>query len=316
MNLKIKTCSALFILIGKSLILPGQDTFKNYTQTIPNSIQKFNMVSVKGGSFQIGSDDSEVLKEEDEIPSRKIVVSDFWIAETELTYDLFQLFFEELKDPEPKVDGITRPSPPYIDFTLGMGKTGGYPANSMQQYGAIMFCKWLYQKTGVFYRLPTEGEWEYAAKLNLDEKAFKDSTQIQSYEWFSNNADNRYHKVATKKPGRLGLYDMLGNVSEWTIDQYDKTYFSKIKDSTLDPVIQKIKRHPTTVRGGNYNTPAFSLRPSNRTMSDPAWNRRDPQLPKSKWWNADAPFVGFRLVRPIKKVTATEIENFFDSYLK
>jgi formylglycine-generating enzyme required for sulfatase activity len=228
------------------------------------------------------------------------------------------MFLDETKDPYPKPDGISRPSPPYIDFTLGMGKTGGYPANSMQQYAVIMFCKWLYKKTGNFYRLPTEVEWEYAAKLSYDRSILNinDTLLIDSYEWYSKNSSDKYHKVATKLPSILGLYDLLGNVSEWTLDQYDENYLKILDNGSINPFSKKTTRYPSTVKGGNYKSKWFDLRPSNRIRSNPIWNRRDPQIPKSKWWNADAPFVGFRLVRPYISPSQKEIEQFFENMLK
>lgn len=317
MHSKLKLWTFVVLTIGMpSMSIHGQTIFENYTQHIANSNISFKMVAIHGGVFSLGRTPEALEKEDDEIPAKNISVTDFWMAETEVVYDLFQLFFEESKDPLPKVDGITRPSPPYIDFTLGMGKTGGFPANSMQQYGAIMFCKWLYQKTGVFYRLPTEAEWEYAAKLNLDSQIAQDSVLLGNYEWYSNNSENKYHMVASKQAGKIGLYDMLGNVAEWTLDQYDNSYYSKIEEGSINPLSPKLKRHPITVRGGHYNTPFKAMRASNRTMSDPLWNRRDPQIPKSKWWNADAPFVGFRLVRPAAQLNEEEISKFFETYLK
>jgi formylglycine-generating enzyme required for sulfatase activity len=236
----------------------------------------------------------------------------------EVTYDEYQLFFEEEKDPKPKVDGITRPSPPYIDFTLGMGKVGGYPANSLQHYAALMYCKWLYKKTGVFYRLPTEIEWEYAATLGMKgiDINWQDTASLKAYAVYANNSNNRYRKVGQLKPNALGIYDMHGNVAEWTLDQYDETYYDKIPDGATDPVSTRTKRYPTTVKGGHYASPAKDLRPANRIPSELVWNRRDPQIPKSKWWNADAPFVGFRIVRPAKQPSKVEIEKFFEINLK
>ena len=108
---------------------------------------------------------------------------------------------------------------------------------------------------------------------------------------------------------------MQGNVSEWVLDQYQIDYYSTLTDSTVDPVRIPDAKHPRTVKGGAYNDEAKDLRSANRLMSDLVWNRRDPQIPRSRWWNADAPFVGFRIVRPLKQPSAAEAESFFQSYL-
>ena len=87
-------------------------------------------------------------------PSILIRLSPFWMGAYEVTFDEYDLFFNDVSLSQNIVtDAVTRPSSPYIDMTLGMGKEGGFPANSMQQYGALMYCKWLYKKTGIFYRL-------------------------------------------------------------------------------------------------------------------------------------------------------------------
>lgn len=271
---------------------------KSYQQAIPQTHVSFDMVAIPSGNLPITS-------------SKKVQIPAFWMAKTELTYDVYQLFFEESRDPEPKPpkdgpDAITRPSPPYIDFSLGMGKVGGYPANSMQQYAAIMFCKWLYAKTGIFYRLPTEQEWEYACLAG----AQIPNEKLGDYAWFQENSGDKYHQVGLKKPNAWGLHDMLGNVSEWVLDQYDEAnYPGKESPVFID------KYADAVVRGGNYQDPANWVSPTLRIPADPIWNRRDPQIPKSIWWNADAPFVGFRIMRPAKQPSAQEINSFFEKYL-
>ena len=94
----------------------------------------------------MGSNAGDKGHQADEGPATKVTVDSFWMEEHEVTYDEYILFADEQSDKDPKPDGITRPSPPYIDFTLGMGKAGGFPANSMSQYAALMYCKWLYKK--------------------------------------------------------------------------------------------------------------------------------------------------------------------------
>jgi formylglycine-generating enzyme required for sulfatase activity len=276
------------------------------------------MVAVPAGTFKMGSADADKQKEADETPQREVSVDAFWMGAYEVTYDEFNAFFlDESISQNTSVDAVTRPSSPYIDMTLGMGKAGGFPANSMQQYSALMYCKWLYKKTGIFFRLPTEAEWEYACRAGATTvyPFGNDAKELDKYAWFKTNSDNRYHKVGEKQPNAWGFYDMLGNVGEWVLDQYSETYFTTIDDKANNPLIEPTNRYPRTVKGGTYQDEAKELRSANRTKSDPVWNRRDPQIPKSKWWNADAPFIGFRIIRPLKQPTAEEAEAFFQKYL-
>jgi formylglycine-generating enzyme required for sulfatase activity len=297
---------------------PADTSFSVYEQAVPGFILKFKMVPIKHGSFTMGSPATEKGRDADEGPQLTFAIASFWMGAYEVTYDEYNTFFtDETFTQNNNADAITRPSPPYIDLTLGMGKEGGYPANSMQQYGAIMYCRWLYKKTGIFFRLPTEAEWEYACRAGTTTAYFfgNDSTQLDQYAWYNHNSENKYHKVGELKPNPWGLYDMLGNVGEWTLDQYDENYFTTEEDVKGNPHIQPTKRHPRTVKGGTFKDEAKELRPANRLESDLVWNRRDPQIPKSKWWNADAPFIGFRIIRPLRQPTAEQAEKFFDLYL-
>lgn len=319
----MKKMILLVLAAGGFYSLPAQtstiDTaFKKYDQDIPGSSLKFSMVPIPAGIFVMGSSEKDKTKEADETPQHTVKISPFWMAAYEVTYEEFNQFFLDASlSQNIPTDAVTRPSSPYIDMTLGMGKDGGFPANSMQQYGALMYCKWLYKKTGAFYRLPTEAEWEYACRAGSTTvyPFGDDASKLGDYAWYSSNSDNRYHKVGEKKPNAWGLYDMLGNVGEWVLDQYQQDYYSSLPGTTTNPVRLPEARHPRTVKGGGYNSEAKDLRTANRLMSDPVWNRRDPQIPKSKWWNADAPFVGFRIVRPAIQPTEEEVETFFQTYL-
>lgn len=295
------------------------DSFSSYSASIPGTEIKFKMMPVTGGSFKMGSSAGEKGRKPDEGPAKEITVSSFWMGAYEVTYDEYDAFFkdETYTRNQPAADAITRPSPPYIDLTLGMGKQGGFPANSMSQYGALMYCRWLYKKTGTFYRLPTEAEWEYACRAG-SQTAYpfgNDTAGLSNYAWYKNNSDNKYHKTGLKSPNKLGLYDILGNVAEWTLDQYDENYFKRPETGSKDPVIKPTSRHIRTLKGGNYEDEATELRSAARLKSNPDWNRRDPQIPKSRWWNADAPFIGFRIVRPAIKPDEEEINKFFALYL-
>lgn len=293
------------------------DSFAAYEQNITGTDISFKMLPIPSGFFNMGSPKNEKGRQPDEGPVTKVTLDAFWMGEHEVTYDEYVFFLNENIDPGPLPDGVTRPSPPYVDFTLGMGKAGGYPANSMTQYAALMYCKWLYNRTGIFYRLPSEAEWEYACRAG-SEKAYpfgEDEKQLSDYGWYDVNSENKYHPIKQLKPNAWGLYDMLGNVAEWTLDQYDATYFNKIKAKAVNPVLQPTSKYPITLKGGHFADKAGSLRSAARLPSTPKWNARDPQIPKSKWWIADAPFVGFRIIRPVKQPTPAEVDQFFNQYL-
>jgi len=299
---------------------PSDNTFEKYEQTVPRTKAKFTMVPIPAGSFMMGSLNNDKQKEKDETPQHQVQISAFWMGQHEVTYDEYISFFtdkEVERKKEIELDAVTRPTVPYIDVSHGMGKEGGFPACNMRQYGAMMYCKWLYNKTGVFYRLPTEAEWEYACRAGSNTTyPFGDNESLlKDYAWFDKNSKGEFHKVGEKKPNAWGLYDMLGNVSEWVLDQYQADYYGDVEKDALNPVNTPETRHPLVVRGGSYKDPAKELRSANRISSDLEWNRRDPQLPKSMWWNADAPFVGFRIVRPLKQPTPEEAEKFYKIYL-
>jgi len=208
------------------------------------------------------------------------------------------------------VDAVSRPTRPYVEMSFGMG-INGYPAISMTQNAANKYAEWLSSKTGEFYRLPTEAEWEYACRAGTDTAYFfgNDSSKLSDYAWFAGNAGGKYAKVATKKPNPWGLFDMLGNVMEWTLDAY-APYQSKAE---TDPWVKPTKPYPDAVRGGSWNDPAGKVRCAARVASDASWKQQDPQLPKSIWYMTDAQWLGFRLVRPAKVPSAAEMFRYWNN---
>lgn len=283
--------------------------------TIPSSPLQIKMIQLEGGTYTMGNDKSINLNEK---PAKKIQISPFWIGAYEITHDQFDAFFKDEQTSQgSKVDAITRPTPQYIDLSWNMGKEGGYPVNSMSVDAALMFCRWLYQKTGTFFRLPTEAEWEYACKAGTNTSYFfgDDPSKLPQYAWFKNNSNEKYQKVGQKKPNQWGLYDMLGNLAEWTMDQYDAEYFKKIKETDKDKIVLPTSRYPRSIRGGSYMDDQKKLMSTSRGFSETSWNKRDPQLPKSRWWLTDGMFVGFRIVSPVNQPTAEEAEKLYKLYL-
>ena len=296
-------------------------TFEPYAQEIPGTKISFKMTPIPGGSFMMGSPETEEKRNEDEGPQVNVEIEAFWMGVHEVTFDEYEVYRQKELDKAPEgkeaewnADAVTRPSPPYEDPTFGMGEYG-FPAASMTQYAALHYCKWLTEKTGVFYRLPTEAEWEYACRAGTSTAYYfgDNLDSLDQHAWHYENSDEAYHKVGSKLPNPWGLYDMHGNVAEWTLDQYTEDYFSKLEadKGASSPWVTPTKLHPRTVKGGSWDDDPETLRSAARTESSMVWKRRDPQIPKSFWWNTDSPFVGFRIVRPHKQPTPEEIAEFW-----
>lgn len=295
----------------------GQEK-QSYMQELPSSQLKINMVAIPSGSFNMGSQDSEEGRDEDEGPQRKMDIEGFWMSSYEITWELYNLFLqreldnvvfaEKGKEVEKKVDAVAGATIPYVDMSLGMGTGKNLPIGNVTQLGASKFCEWLSAITGVFYRLPTEAEWEYAARAGTaGAYSFDDDDSLEEYAWFSDNSGATYHEIGKKKPNPWGLYDMYGNVAEWTLDQYDTNAY---KEST-GPYIRVKKEYPAVIRGGSYKDSPEMMRSASRAFSKPVWKQRDPQFPKSKWWHTDAPFVGFRIIRPYMTPNQKEQNSYW-----
>jgi formylglycine-generating enzyme required for sulfatase activity len=237
-------------------------------QTIKGTLVKFEMVRIPGGSFTPGGKDAG--------STTAVKVAPFWIGKTEVRWDEYDIFALRLDlTDEQRADrriARTRPSKPYGAPDYGFGHQG-YPVLSVTYYAAEQYCRWLSSLTGRKYRLPTEIEWEYAARAGATAPLKPEELEKQAWHW--ENAEDKTHAVATKAPNAWGLHDMLGNAGEWATA------------TDGQPVLC----------GGTYNDRAANVHYGARARQTPAWNVTDPQDPKSRWWLSDGPFVGFRVVR-------------------
>lgn len=293
-----------------------------YTETIPLTNESFEMVLVPEGEFLMGSPATETNRKDDEGPQKEVTLDAFWMGKHEVTWSIFELFFKQNQelfenleaDKRIAIDAITRPSPPYEDPSYGMGKEG-YPAVSMSTYSALVFCKWLSEITGRFYRLPTEAEWEYAARAGSQTSyEFGDSIQeLEKHAVYYKNSNGKYAKVGTKPPNNWGLYDMHGNVAEWTLDQYKPDAYASMEGD--NPWVVPMVIHPRVIRGGSWDDDAPSLRSAARRASSSKLQKRDPQIPKSFWWFTDSNFVGMRLVSPKDQPSPEDQRKFWQMVL-
>ena len=284
---------------------------KNYVQDLPIDGFSLEMVYIPNGSFDMGKDSTKYL---DYSPSNKIELSPFWISKYEITWDIYQLFMDQTNFDEKEnferadfideIDGISGPTTPYVDMSFGMGKID-FPAVNMTHYAASKFCEWLSSKTGYYYRLPTEAEWEYACSEDMD------NLIINDYSWNSSNSEGKYQKVGQKKPNSFGLHDMLGNVAEWTADVYEKNTYKK--RTKKNPFKSGDSKYPRVIRGGSWEDNPSNLKSYYRDFSTKDLQKRDPQIPKSLWWNTDAPNIGFRIVRPLNN-ESEKLKRMFWNY--
>lgn len=310
--------------IVNSSLEKTEEEMVDYSSKVPLSGAQYHMVALKGGEFMMGSPAQEKHRKASEGPQVRVQVAPFWIGKYEVTWDEYEPFMvtqvDRRKDgsrldydpnTHTMVDAISGPTAPYMEMSFGMGQKG-YPAISMTQHAANKYCQWLSAQTGHYYRLPTEAEWEYACRAGSDSAySFGENpSDLDKHAWYYDNSDERYHPVGSKQPNAWGVYDMHGNVMEWTADQFAKDYFSRIKEQPQNPFLRPTSLYPRSVRGGGWDDDPEQLRSAARRGSDPAWKQQDPQLPKSIWYHTDAQQLGFRIVRPLN-IPAIEEMNFF-----
>ena len=329
--LLLAAATGMFVPAARPHVLQAQDYQAGDVRQIriPGTDVSFELVFVPDGVFDLGSPTDEPGRDDDEGPQLSVQMSAFWMGRFEVSGDEFAVFRFPDRDADStaapggsySVDAVSRPSTPYEDPSFGMG-TARTPATGMTQWAALQYAKWMTAKTGVFFRLPTEAEWEYACKAGTDgngtiggddaeEGDDGVATELDAFAWHAGNSDDRLHHIGQKSPNSWGLYDLLGNASEWTLDEYHPEAYAQFEDQHRNPWTQPTRRHPRTVRGGTFRDEARTLRCANRLGSTLDWKRRDPQIPQSEWWNTDSPFLGFRLAMPVVQPSPEEQEAFW-----
>jgi formylglycine-generating enzyme required for sulfatase activity len=217
-------------------------------------------------------------------------VESFAVATLEVTWDDYLAMLLESEGPPPSksgepIDGFARPTKPYIATDRGYGQ-GKRPIISISAKGAESFAHWLALRTGRPFRLPTEREWEWAARAGSTGRwtCGDDPAALDALAWYDANANQSSQLVGTKAPNAWGLFDVHGNVAEWCrVEQPDGT---------------KYGAH--ALAGGSFFDLAEGLEFGVREFRDTDWNMSDPQIPKSVWWLANAAWPGMRVVMDVE----------------
>jgi formylglycine-generating enzyme required for sulfatase activity len=305
-----------------------------YTQTIPGTDLKFEMIPIPAGSYRMGSPNEEADRSADEGPQIEVKVAPMWVAKTEVTWEQYKEFMKlygafktfqseglRMVNESNKVDAITAPTELYdSSFTFEYGDAPDQAAVSMTQYASQQFTKWLSKITDLQYRLPTEAEWEYAARGGTTTAFYwgDDPDLADQYAWFFDNAGEGQKSVGLLKPNNFGLHDILGNVAEWTVNQHTDNYDdlkSRMPLDATDTAVWPEFGTKCVVRGGHWADDVDAIRCASRLVSDDeSWKEEDPNFPLSPWWFTSDPArgVGFRLFRSYLPLDSETIEKFWE----
>ena len=263
--------------------------FLEYAEEEESDDEDIMFITPTTKRFIMGSEDGE----DREQPIHEVIINyDFEISQTPVTVGEFRVFIEETdyiseaekgdgafvydgKDWEKKDDVSWKN--PYFE------QTDEHPVVCVSWNDAQAYIKWLNEKTGEMYRLPTEAEWEYACRAGSTTKWYfgDDEKELDKYAWYHQNSDNKTHPVGEKLPNQWGLCEMHGNVLEWCFDDYVDNYENTPRDGSEN--IEEKKEYKS-LRGGSWSYDASVTRSAFRLRVDPTFRFND---------------VGFRLLRTL-----------------
>jgi len=210
-------------------------------------------VLVKGGCYQMGDTFGE--GEDDEKPAHEVCVKDFYLGKYEVTQGQWKRVMDD--------------NPSFFE------ESDDNPVDTVSWNDAHEFIRKLNQMSGKSYRLPTEAEWEYAARNGRNGEKWAGTSkesELREYAWFSGNSGNKTHPVGQKRPNGLGLYDMSGNVWEWVRDSYDEDYYRNTpKNDPQGPGSGQNR----VLRGGAWIYEPWHLRVSARGRYSPGLRTND-----------------------------------------
>ena len=226
----------------------GESVFKNQTFTV-NGVS-FDMIAVEGGTFTMGATAEQASDAySDEKPTHQVTLSSYYIGKTEVTQELWQA-------------------------VMGSNPSGfsgaNLPVEKVSWEDCQIFIAILNELTGKYFRLPTEAEWEYAARGGSKSQGYKysGSNTVDDVAWYPSNSSSKTHPVATKAPNELGIYDMSGNVLEWCRDWYSSSYYSSSSQYNPTGPASGSRR---VYRGGSWGSSARLCRVSYRDYNGPSY---------------------------------------------
>ena len=208
---------------------------------------EIKMVKVEGGTFTMGASGIDTEAEDYEYPAHTVTLSDYYICTTEVTQQLWR--------------AVMGNNPSHFTGDLLC------PVERVKWTDCQTFINKLNQMTGQNFRLPTEAEWEFAARGGNKSLGYKyaGGNDINEVAWYYSNAGYKTHPVAQKLPNELGLYDMSGNVREWCNDWF-KSYSAENQINPQGPSSGNSRVH----RGGSYKDPETGCRVAKRTFDTPS----------------------------------------------
>ena len=216
----------------------------------------FKMIRVEGGTFQMGATLEQRNPDSDEKPVHSVTLNSYYIGQTEVTQALWQAVMGRA----------------FWQAVMGSNPSGFKGSNLPVENVSWKYCQkfitMLNQLTGQKFRLPTEAEWEYAARGGNKTKGYQyaGSNNLDAVAWYYSNSDSKTHPVATKQPNELGLYDMSGNVWEWCQDWYG-SYSSSAITNPSGPTSGSVRVY----RGGSWSSGAGGCRSANRINYTPVY---------------------------------------------
>lgn len=217
-------------------------------------LTKDDFIFIEGGTFQMGSPETEIDRFSDET-LHQVTVADFYLGKTPVT----QKQWREIMGGNPS----------------HFKNCDDCPVETVSWYEAQAFIDKLNTKTGMKFRLPTEAEWEYAARGGRKSTAsnlYAGSNNLDEVGWYDKNSNGKTHPVAAKKPNELGLYDMSSNVYEWCQDWYDEKYYGECqKKGTVENPTGPESGSRRVVRGGSWYYDARYCRSAYRNRINPAY---------------------------------------------